>query len=914
MKPLFVVVALSPALLMAQAPISSGQVQVLGVTSPQAILEYTAPDNNPCTVEASESSSYTPLVNDVNPALFPGSNSDSRAGSITAGADRVFVLGRRAVDTAADNKNYSRALQANMQHYVRVTCGSTVLTGTFTTANIPLGNTYSDVPLTTIPTISSSDRTQQIIDPLTGALIKRFTLAQDSLKPDWSATNGAYMTYAGFNRMCGEQLVGPGPGFLCAFPNGGGIAGLLYYVIPSTGEVRYLGYLYPYFSPKVDSVDSKIYVTDGSGHISRLTYTGDFSEARPNTAAPFSTEVFSSLSPAELVRAYDPMFPTFGSAGTVNVSGNYAALVFTASGQDSYGSVAVLAMGNRQPIGNCGSDPLQCPHIVAASYMSTKPAARWCGFHNVQLIPGQPVMNMELHELGGNGQYGLGPYYSTLTAALAPNATTLVVSGEPMKPGGAPDAFWMAAAVGDTFYLRDGAQNERITITGKQDANHWTVARTAPNNSYAAGTTRVVAGCPGNWLAYWRFLDDPTGSDTTNTLTVNSTTWPLGGHDDWGANLRLTEGYLAVKGPVMADLAQAPNFNLTPSPLFAGVRGVAFGNTFTAHPSYHQSLASPRDQAWFLDQLPFIGDPQGFNPPGTLVSGQLWKVAMKPGIEWNRKVLPTFVVSGTKQLIDISGPGSVIGDTASDAYKYCEARKAGECRAGSVAGEVYANVPSGTGSCGTQFNVNDLCIGNQPMHGQAVVQLGLTSSTNDRFSRVLTNGLAGYRQMGYYATAKALPDASWIMFSYLSPDQLQNEIFLLKAPPYVRDQLDRSTFLPIPISIIPPENLRPASAAVEFGYAEFGPANSHYCTSRKEACLAVAATITNTEPFSYAGETYTPMPCTRTCTIPLPLVPNHVAYYTVKFYDSNGTFIGNGQSGAVTEPASQPSPNIEEEN
>jgi hypothetical protein len=462
--------------------------------------------------------------------------------------------------------------------------------------------------------------------------------------------------------------------------------------------------------------------------------------------------------------------------------------------------------------------------------------------------------------------------------------------------------------VGDTFYLRDGAQNERITIIDKQDANHWTVARTAPNNSYAAGTTRVVAGCPGNWLAYWRFLDDPNGSDGTNTLTVNSTSWPLGGHDDWGANLRLTEGYLAVKGPLMADLAQGPNFNLTPSPLFAGVRGVAFGSSFAAHPSYHQSLATPRDQVWFLDQLPFVGDQQGFNPPGTLVSGQLWKVVMKPSMEWNRKVLPTFVVSGNTQLTDISGPGSVIGDTADYSYKYCEARSAGECYAGSAPGEIYANIPSGTGSCGTQANVHDLCIGNQPAHGSAVVQLGLTNSTNDQFSRVLTHGLATYRQTGYYATAKSLPDASWIMFSYISPDGLQNEIFLLKPPPYVKDQLDRSTFLHIPILITAPRGIRVASAAVEFGYAEYGPANSHYCTSRKEACVAVTATITDAEPFKYAGETFTRMPCAGSCTIPLPLVPNHVAYYTVKFYDSNGKFVANGSSGVVTEPTSMAFP------
>jgi hypothetical protein len=270
-------------------------------------------------------------------------------------------------------------------------------------------------------------------------------------------------------------------------------------------------------------------------------------------------------------------------------------------------------------------------------------------------------------------------------------------------------------------------------------------------------------------------------------------------------------------------------------------------------------------------------------------------------------VLPTFAVAGATQLTDISGPGSVIGDTPAYAYKYCEVRSPGECRAGSVTGEIYANVPSSTGNCG-QPSVNDLCIGNQPAHGQAVVQLGLTSSANDQFSRVLTNGLATYRQMGYYATAKSLPDASWIMFTYLSPDRVQNEIFLLKPPPYLRDQFDRSTFLRTPLAITAPRNGRIATAAVEFGYAEYGPADSHYCTSRKEACVAVAATVTDADPFSYTGDNYTRMPCADSCTIPLPLVPNHVAYYTVKFYDSNGKLVTNGQSGVVTEPSSMQFP------
>jgi hypothetical protein len=110
-------------------------VRVAGTTATQAILAYIAPDNSACTVAVSTSSSYTPLVHDVDPALFSGANSDSRPGSIDSGRSRVFVVGKRTVERDLAGHNSSRALQAATLHYFRITCPSDASTapGTFTT-------------------------------------------------------------------------------------------------------------------------------------------------------------------------------------------------------------------------------------------------------------------------------------------------------------------------------------------------------------------------------------------------------------------------------------------------------------------------------------------------------------------------------------------------------------------------------------------------------------------------------------------------------------------------------------------------------------------------------------------------------------------------------------------------------------
>jgi len=119
---------------------------VVGTTSTQAILQFTAPGTAACTVEASESPSLSPLVHDVDSALFPQANLDSRRGDLVSGQSRVVVIGKRVSETASDQITYSRALQSNTTHYARITCGTSVQTAQFSTATIRAGETFNDGP------------------------------------------------------------------------------------------------------------------------------------------------------------------------------------------------------------------------------------------------------------------------------------------------------------------------------------------------------------------------------------------------------------------------------------------------------------------------------------------------------------------------------------------------------------------------------------------------------------------------------------------------------------------------------------------------------------------------------------------------------------------------------------------------
>ena len=510
-----------------------------------------------------------------------------------------------------------------------------------------------------------------------------------------------------------------------------------------------------------------------------------------------------------------------------------------------------------------------------------------------------------------------------LSATVGPGDTSITVDGEPASLATAGDPVRQSAAVGDAFVIGTGpSESVRITAITQLPTGQrvWTLARDSSQAKPWPAGTIIWADCKAGFhLTYWKFLNDPHGQDATNHDVVIDSYWDGGGHADAGPLGRVTEygpGWAAVYGKVIDHLNEPLSLVIDDSPAFAGVQGFDYGSTTSKHPSYHQdeTQAPVSEQGWFLDMLAFDGGNFfSANPGAVLISGQLYKYIPAQGAPLARKQLATIASSGGSSLLDVSGPGSVLSDQASDSYKYCVANAAGECRAGSAPGDILVNVPNlqylyCTGGDGPNPSIRDVCVGNAGAWAQGMTQvyLGSTPADSVAHTRVVTHGLAGIKDMFYYSTAKSLPDASWALFNVgvvngTPTDQVN--VWMAKLPPLAsQDTVDRNTFARASIPISAPQGQGIASAAIEFGYAEQGGASQSYCTSRRETCVAVSAAVNDANPFYYAQtEIYTRMPCAKTCVITVPVLPAHVAYYQVKFYDAKGGLVGLGDRGAAVE-------------
>jgi len=157
-------------------------VAFMGATQTQAVVAIRAA-SGPCTLALSDSSSYSPVVPDVDESEYPGAGTDTRRPDTITRSDgtRLVTLGHMTGD---------RALAAFTAYYLQISgCGG-VATLSFITATITAGTTQSwPVPFDPNkwgnrgwPVTAKSLRTKaRHIDPLTGLV-----LAPASNALDWT--------------------------------------------------------------------------------------------------------------------------------------------------------------------------------------------------------------------------------------------------------------------------------------------------------------------------------------------------------------------------------------------------------------------------------------------------------------------------------------------------------------------------------------------------------------------------------------------------------------------------------------------------------------------------------------------------------------------------------------------------------
>jgi hypothetical protein len=296
-----------------------------------------------------------------------------------------------------------------------------------------------------------------------------------------------------------------------------------------------------------------------------------------------------------------------------------------------------------------------------------------------------------------------------------------------------------------------------------------------------------------------------------------------------------------------------------------------------------------------------VTDPDDFFGSGSIV-----------GI--NRKLMAQGNSCGSHPLIDISGPGSNISTGASGYYTACFARANGECFSGSTVGQVYVNCPGvvSTTCAGSSIHggfpigpINDICVGNLGIAANAVRQFTLDhTDLAGAYTRTLLTATARLRMVYGFENNRLLPDNSWLLLRTDWLNYERSDMWMMKMLPYpAPDSVNRGTFVPITIALKPTAGLNANNAVVEFGYQEYGAPRSLNCTTRNDACLAAAATVSaGNQPFYFASENPAGASCASGCTITIPAISQRILYYQVQYRNASNTVIAADPVSSVIVP------------
>lgn len=342
-------------------------------------------------------------------------------------------------------------------------------------------------------------------------------------------------------------------------------------------------------------------------------------------------------------------------------------------------------------------------------------------------------------------------------------------------------------------------------------------------------------------------------------------------------------------------------------PTFGGsAAALPYGYTTQGYGAFRQTAAPPQEKVWKADYHALNNSYGGSqDTPLGLTTGMafspvtgtktVYRITGTPsGVDHKR--LPVFGFAGYHYMTDMSGPGSVISDA--NPYAICVADFAGECRAGSAAGSLFASLPGADfidgGWCITNgYEYNVPCIFTPNSYGGWAVQQRIDPpDMNASRGRRLTNSFVNPGRHFTFTNWVPSPDGQ---YGFLSPPWLngvRNDIFAMRLPPWpAADAVDRSNFVPLKIPVAPLAGAITARAV--FGYEENGAPSDLFCTARKESCQ------TGGSPFSWLSEQPTRQSCVSGCTVSVPAIAGRVVYYRIEWLDGVDRVVSSGPLNAA---------------
>jgi len=432
----------------------------------------------------------------------------------------------------------------------------------------------------------------------------------------------------------------------------------------------------------------------------------------------------------------------------------------------------------------------------------------------------------------------------------------------------------------------------------------------------------------------WNTTEDPSAKNSSgNTLVIDDTAQG-GGHSTSAAtatinslakNCPLTDGlrygcYNVRPGSNFPERYTSETFMLSSNPAFQGRLGSGEPNGTDSHPSSKQrpGIAEDADLNWFLDARPHFGEwmTGSAQRPGVEVEEGLWKFTAEQLPRFRPKHMPTIAYCGGFPLQNLSGPGSRIAGTSEEvrtnAYSYCAAMKDGECREDSQAGDVFVSCPQIStpychypGPATSGGDRRDICIMDNGAYNQGITQIRHSEPDDltGRGGRILTYGLSQWHFNDPFWNVRTTPDGKWLMFRTMWANNKRPDVFLAKIPPFAPiDDQARNGYLPLDLTVRPGESApaETAGAAVEFGY---NPALE--CTTRKESCIGAgpAGEMDMSDPFRYSQtEEWSPVACQGGCTLRVPVIPQRVVYYRIRYFNEAGSEIGQSSTNAWAVP------------